>query len=277
MASSASDKLDPRVRILPKDLPCLETLSVQEAVTGVYQSPSEISKIETQLLFGHRFQVYKRDGEWLWGQAVSPVPNSPFAGYVGWALAKACGAPETAAALEHKIISLKAPVFSQADIKSPIHKILPLGALLSSVEVDGQFVKTSLGFIHKNHIAPIYRHMSGTDFVKIAEAHMGLPYIWGGISTDGLDCSGLVLTSLRAIGDDAPRDADMQEAQLGESVLPDEGLKRGDLIFWPGHVGIMQDEETMIHANAHHMRVQSEPLKEATSRIGSIQKIKRLI
>ena len=111
---------------------------------------------------------------------------------------------------------------------------------------------------------------------------MGLPYVWGGISSDGLDCSGLVLSSLRAIGQDAPRDADMMEAGLGYDMpVRQRGLKRGDLIFWKGHVGIMQSATQIIHANAFHMSVESEPLREAVQRIaasggGPMTAIKRL-
>ena len=111
---------------------------------------------------------------------------------------------------------------------------------------------------------------------------MGLPYVWGGITTDGLDCSGLVLSSLRAAGQDTLRDADMMEAELGYHLkVTQRGLKRGDLVFWKGHVGIMQTTTRLLHANAHHMCVESEPLKEAAARIlaaggGPITAIKRL-
>ena len=111
---------------------------------------------------------------------------------------------------------------------------------------------------------------------------MGLPYVWGGISSDGLDCSGLVLSSLRAVGQDSPRDADMMETGLGyELPINQRGLKRGDLVFWKGHVGIMQSATLMIHANAFHMKVESEPLREAVRRIeasggGPMTAIKRL-
>ena len=121
-----------------------------------------------------------------------------------------------------------------------------------------------------------------TDFVTAAEAHLGLPYVWGGISSDGLDCSGLVLSSLRAVGEDAPRDTDMMEAGLGQNLpIRQRGLKRGDLIFWKGHVGIMQSATRMVHANAFHMKVESENLREAAKRIeesggGPITAIKRL-
>jgi cell wall-associated NlpC family hydrolase len=127
------------------------------------------------------------------------------------------------------------------------------------------------GFIRESHLAPLDSFLP--DWVAVAERYLDTPYVWGGITHAGMDCSGLVQTALKASGHDCPRDADMQEAQLGKSVaLPADlsGLARGDLVFWDGHVGIMRDARTLLHANAHHMRVASENLSDAVSRIDNV-------
>ena len=105
------------------------------------------------------------------------------------------------------------------------------------------------------------------DWVAVAERFIGVPYVWGGRSSSGIDCSALIQLALQAAGAECPRDSDMQEQALGSTLADDETLKRGDLIFWRGHAGIMADHETLLHANAHHMAVATEPLGPAVSRI----------
>ena len=117
------------------------------------------------------------------------------------------------------------------------------------------------------------------DFVAIAERFLGAPYVWGGKTVAGLDCSGLIQTALQVVGKAAPRDTDMMEKTLGETIaLSDAG--RGDLVFWKGHMGVMLDEARLLHANAFHMAVAIEPLSEAITRIekvaGPVTSIKRL-
>ena len=180
-----------------------------------------------------------------------------------------------------KVTSLKAPVFSKPHIKSAIKTLLPFGARLIEESSHPQFIRIGRGqYVHRNHIASVSDFEP--DFVSVAERHMGLPYIWGGVSSDGLDCSGLVQTALWAIGQGCPRNSGEQRDRLGRSIpiAIDGSLQRGDLIFWPGHVGIMCDAERMIHANGFHMRTETEPLKAAAHRIeksdGPIIAIKRL-
>jgi cell wall-associated NlpC family hydrolase len=170
----------------------------------------------------------------------------------------------------------------------PSIKILPVATLSmnSRVTIVGhkdQFAITHRGhFIFDNHLAPVDQHEK--DCVSVAEKFLGVPYFWGGKTSLGLDCSGLVQNVLEAIGHLAPRDTDMQEKALGASLpIPDDlsGLKRGDLIFWKGHVGIMRDKTEMIHASGHQMIVVSEPLRVARDRIiakgaGPITSIKRI-
>jgi cell wall-associated NlpC family hydrolase len=156
-----------------------------------------------------------------------------------------------------------------------------LNARVTVLSDDGKFSRLANGrYIYSRHLKPLGEN--DADFVAVAEMFRHVPYYWGGKSVYGLDCSGLVQLLLEACGRATPRDSDMQEAMLGEPVMVNDldGLKRSDLVFWDGHVGIMSDERTLLHANGHHMMVVAEPLREAVERIagsyGQISSIKRL-
>jgi cell wall-associated NlpC family hydrolase len=134
------------------------------------------------------------------------------------------------------------------------------GATFARLE-DGRFVAAA-------HIAE--RDCFAPDFVAVAEAFLGVPYVWGGKTRLGVDCSGLLQVAMHAAGKPCPRDSDMQLAELGQAVSVGAdlgGLERGDLVFWAGHVGIMLDSVRLLHANAHHMAVAIEPLRVAADRI----------
>ncbi|HHL42528.1 MAG TPA: NlpC/P60 family protein [Hellea balneolensis] len=242
-------------------------------VVPLHQRPATTSMMDTQLLLGTEFDMYDIAGSWAWGQEVTPAGF----GYVGYVPKMTLAPP--AFTPSHRVCVLRAPVFAKPDLKSPIRLDLPLNAKFLVEDTDGDYLKaTGFGYIHKNHICQ--QTDKDTDFVQFAELHLGLPYVWGGISSDGVDCSGLVQSALRAAGQDAPRDSDLQQKYLGHEVKDYKQLRRGDLVFWLGHVGIMRDEKTLLHANAYHMTVASEPLEKATERIslsaGSILSIKRL-
>jgi len=272
---------DPRIT-LPSGVPCIGTRTVIAPIAPLYRKASRRSGLDTQLLIGQRFDVYGLHGRWAWGQARSPVKGSRRKDYVGYVSQKHLADIRTTPT--HKVIALMAPMFSKPDIKSHVIQNIPLGGQVVSRGEDGSFIQIGAGgFVHVNHVRPLSLPPLTQDFVNIAEKHMGIPYVWGGVSTSGLDCSGLVMTSLHTIGIDAPRDADMQEKALGDHMslaMPLRGLKRGDLVFWKGHVGIMQTPGRLLHANAYHMSVETEPLRHAVKRIektgGSITSIKRL-
>lgn len=272
---------DPRITLNVRSGERLSTSTVITSIASLHRKASRRSGQETQLLYGHEFDVYKVSRGWAWGQARSPVRGSKFRGYVGYIPAKYL--QERISRASHLITALKAPVFVAPNIKSHIIHSLPLGALVKGHGRHSDFLQIGAGgYVHRKHLRKHGEDVKITDFVTIAEAHMGLPYVWGGISADGLDCSGLLLSSLRAIGEDAPRDADMMEVALGYDLgVSQHGLKRGDLVFWKGHVGIMQTSRRLLHANAYHMCVATEPLSEAAARIlesggGKITAIKRL-
>jgi cell wall-associated NlpC family hydrolase len=250
---------------------------VMMPVIPLHKTPANASMMDTQLLLGAEFDIYDIHNGWAWGQEVQENGK----GYVGYvpnmALARSAAEPT------HRINVIRAPVFIKPDLKTAIRTTLPLNAKLPVEGREGDYFRVSglghnMGYVHDNHIAAVKDSVG--DFVSIAELHLGLPYVWGGISPDGVDCSGLVQTALRAVGQNALRDTDMQEATLGTEIDKDTELKRGDLVFWKGHVGIMRDANTLLHANAYHMLVASEPLAKAVTRIeksaGKVTSIKRI-
>ena len=278
---AAAHRDDPRINISRLKGSRLSTQTVIVPIAPLHRKAARRSGLETQLLYGHHFDVYETKKGWAWGQARSPIKDSRQKGYVGYVPSRFLDDVKTRAS--HIVTALKAPMFAEPDIKSHIVQSLPMGAHIKGQGRLQDFLQIGAGgYVHRRHL----RKMSGlpaiADYVEIAESHLGLPYVWGGISSDGLDCSGLVLSSLRATSRDAPRDADMMEAGLGyDLAISQRGLKRGDLIFWKGHVGIMQTSGRLLHANAHHMCVATEPLREAVARIlenggGPMTAIKRL-
>ncbi len=199
---------------------------------------------------------------WAWGQLAAD-------NYVGWlplnALALAGAAPT------HKVAVPRTLAFPGSSIKLPPIEALPLGAKLVIVRTQDRMAVTQSGaHVPAVHLKPVGEYES--DFVAVAERFLNVPYLWGGKTALGLDCSGLVQIALTACGISCPRDSDMQEAAFGTLVQerPDDlGLQRGDLVFWQGHVAIVRDETTFLHANAYHMAVAIEPIAEAIDRIGA--------
>jgi cell wall-associated NlpC family hydrolase len=231
----------------------------------VRRDPSPDAPLDTEALQGERVTLYEATDEgWAWGQLAGD-------GYVGWLPAAALAAPGPIPT--HKVAVLRTLVFPGPSIKLPPAAALPLGARLAIVRHEGRLAVTAGGgYVPMSHLAPV--DAAEPDFVAVAERFLGVPYLWGGKTSLGVDCSGLVQVALTACRIACPRDSDMQEQALGAPVSTDAGftnLRRGDLIFWKGHVAIVRDAETLLHANAFHMAVAIEPLAAAIARIRAIE------
>ncbi len=250
-----------------------EELEVFDAIVPLRRDPSHDAALDTQALKGERVTVYDRNIEgWAWGQLQSD-------GYVGWLPDLALVLPRTTPT--HKVTALRTLAFPGPSIKLPPVDTLPLGALVEIVRTDGTFAITSQRhYLPLGHVAAI--DQTERDFVAVAERFVGTPYLWGGKTSLGVDCSGLVQIALAATGVAAPRDSDMQENVLGTAVPSALSVdpRRGDLLFWKGHVAIVRDGETLIHANAYHMMTAIERTRDAIERIraagSEITSVKRL-
>jgi len=239
----------------------MEIIAPQAPLRG---EPRPDAPLLTEALFGERVTIYDENAEgWSWGQLAGD-------NYVGWLPAAALVPPGPAPT--HRVAAIRTLVFSGPDIKTPPVEALPFGSKLAVARFADRMAVTPAGaFIPAAHLKPA--GADEADFVAVAERFLGVPYLWGGKTALGLDCSGLVQIALAACGVSCPRDSDMQEAAMvatmGAAITTADlsQLKRGDLVFWKGHVAIVHDRGGLLHANAFHMAVAIEPIAEALARI----------
>jgi cell wall-associated NlpC family hydrolase len=250
---------DKRLHAFQADIETAMRMEIVTPVASMRREPASSSMQTTQALFGERINVFEVRNGWLWCQ----LERDGYVGYIaGSSAVRKLSTPT------HHVAIPSTFLYPQPDIKSQPIVILTLNARLEVVSSDEKFARLSNGnFVYVSHLKPLNDFES--DFVEVAEKFLHVPYHWGGKTVHGVDCSGLVQTSLEVCGVQALRDADMQERQLGQNLMINDldGLRRGDLVFWKGHVGIMTDDRMLLHANGYHMMAVKEPLAVAVERI----------
>ncbi len=233
-----------------------QLMQIGVPVAGMFMGDK--TSFARQMTFGEEFLVLEDDPEtgYAYGQCV-------FDNYVGYIKSDGLVPTQTAT---HNVKRMNAHIYPEPNMKTIPLMALPMGAQLTVTSIkDGYATLAAGGYIPEQAIGPLDQYAA--DMVFVAEEYLGAAYLWGGDSYQGIDCSGLVQTAMRACGQDCPRDSDMQQAEVGKEFGDNTPLQRGDLIFWKGHVGIMTDEVTLLHANAHHMRVTREALGAVAKRI----------
>lgn len=247
---------------------------VMTTFAPLHRHPSREAPVDTQAIFGESATVYDEHEGWAWVQLHDD-------GYVGYLQSTALG--EASPEPTHKVGAIRTFIYPGPNLKLPYEEYLTLNSRLAVTAVEGDYARLATGgWVYAPHLTDLDAREA--DYVSVAERFLHTPYLWGGKTSLGIDCSGLAQTVLAAAGIKAPRDSDMQEQRLGApvEVRPDlGGLRRGDLVFWKGHVGLMMDATRFIHATGHSMTVMIEPLSVAEDRIrrtsyGPISSIKRL-
>lgn len=281
---TSAPPLDPRVHAYRPDLAAASLRGRVEAARFVDGVPCQINagfvsmkeqpgihaRQSTELLFGETVTVFEERDGWVWCQNATD-------GYVGWLRLE--GLDTDVQAPTHRVGALRSFLYAEPDLKTPFVDILSLGALVCVTGEEGAWCQIAGGgWVYGRHLLPLGTALA--DPVKTAERFLGTPYLWGGRTSIGIDCSGLVQMALAAAGQACPRDSDQQQAAVGALVSADgrdHAFRRGDIVFFPGHVGIMADATDLIHANAFHMAVVREPLAAVLERADKgISAVRRL-
>lgn len=249
-------------------------MQVSASVVDLRSEPRPDSGPQTQIIFGDMVRVFEEQDGWSWVQAERD-------GYTGYVSSASLEKPTADAT--HMVIVPRTFIYPGSDLRFPHTKALSLGSrvrIIGSAETRGtQYALLENGeALIATHLAPLDQHAA--DYVAVAETLLHTPYLWGGTSGFGIDCSGIVQLSMWVSGRKVLRDSDMQQNTLGEIVEPDDdysNLKRGDLVFWKGHVAICASPDMLIHASGHTMTVTLEPLRDAIKRIAYLYDLPTLI
>lgn len=240
-----------------------EPARIMQPVVGLKPRPETASGIDTELLLGETVRVFDTSGGWAYVQADAD-------GYVGY-LPEDCISRDMSPAATHHVIVPRTFAYPEAELRRPPVRALSLGSRLC---VTGEAETRGTGYLSlEDGTAVIAAHClplgawPAEDPVALAVRFLETPYLWGGRSGFGIDCSGLVQLCHQMTGRTPPRDSDMQRDGYGAEISVDE-VRRGDLVFWKGHVGLMEDTETLLHASGHTMSVTRERFQDAVARIG---------
>ena len=244
---------DPRSTPDPSLSLLSEPAQIRVAISDLMRSPE--GPRDRQLLFGDRVTVLHRQQNWA-------LIRSDKDRYCGWVVSAALGPVTTPT---HRVTVRATHVYRAADFKSPEIMSLSFGSALTALSETATFIETSLGYIPRQHVHAADAY--ATDPAAIAEIFLGTPYLWGGNSSFGIDCSGLVQAACLACNIPCSGDTDQQQTMVGTALAEGTVLKRNDVIFWKGHVALVSDPDTIIHANAGYMSTVFEPLTDALARI----------
>ena len=225
--------------------------------------PTETSPLETECLFGETVEILDESLDWVYCKLNTDS-------YHGWVKKESLGKTKNPT---HRVIANRSFVYEDKNPKSNYLFYLPLGAQLVVDNIQSEWAeislynnKTQVGYVPSKHIVSLDHRVK--DWVAIAELSIGTPYKWGGRDTIGIDCSALLQLSYQTYGKDIPRNTSQQVKLKKKHIRDVDDLKRGCVVFWKGHVGIMIDKFNCIHANAFHMQTKIEPLNQIINRMG---------
>jgi len=229
-----------------------EKYQVATGISRLFAIPDANTPLVSQLLYGEYFFVFEINDGWAWGQSAKD-------GYVGY-----CSLNSLTLDLHettHHVSAVSSHIYPEPNLKTqPVDMLHMMSdvSIINEVQTNGFLPLADGNWVYATHISKDY----GKDPVSEALKFLYTPYLWGGRSNAGIDCSGLIQIAYASVGIAVPRDADLQEAELGMQLKEDKVPEYGDLAFFPGHVGIMLDDMHLLHANAHHMRVSIDPLRD---------------
>ncbi len=242
---------------------------IKAPVANLYSDQG--TTLERQFLFGEAFCVTAEQNGWAEGYR----PSDQYAGFLrvddlaGWADPS------------NRISDMGGHVYAVPNFKTVPMMHLPFQAEITVVGEEGHYVELAGGgFVHQQQVESLVA--IEPDYVKTAERYLGVPYLWGGNTQYGLDCSGLVSAALKRAKIDCAADSGAQEKTVGERLTHSEPLQRGDFVFWEGHVGLIHGPDMLLHANGYHMKTVLEPFEQACTRIlaagnGPVTSRKRLV